>query len=806
MKKNLMRLCCLVLALVMALSMAACGKSGDASEAAPSGSAKKPAATAAPEFVYAAEFKPLMEKSKDWMSVREYNEDGMYFTKYEKVGERPHEGETPTYEGEFDIYSSFLYFMDASGKVTKLDSYTSLPPKEDDQGRRDYVSTADLNGICFTDDGFVTIEYVATSWVEGDAKKNSEEYWQDQKYTQDYYIRWFDKQGNELSCAPVDVPADTWLRGYNMQLDSKGNVVVANDQGLRAIAPDGTDAYTIQTDGWIDNLISMPDGRIGVSIYGEQMMLCFLDDEAGKLKDGVELNFDLYNAVPGDSNYDFYFSNGSNFYGMKLGEEPEKLFNWINCDVNGNNITVLDVTDDGRVVGLSNEWDSADQSYSYELVTMKQVPYDSVPHKETIRMAVMNIDYRMQEMLIKFNRKNDKYRIEVADYSEYNNDKDGWDAGMTKLNTEVLSGNVPDIFCLQGMNYRQLASKGILEDLYPYIDSDKELKRSDFFENVLKAMEVDGKLCQTVSGFYINSAVGAASVVGDEPGWTYDEFNAALNEMRERVPECTAFDQYMTRDGALQTCLALDMADFVDWESGEVSFDSEQFVELLEFANSFPTEFDWENYTYSESDDIGTRLSQGLQMLAQTSAYSIEDIFYNNYAPFLGGKITYIGYPTAHGTGNMISLAEASYGISSKSPYKDVAWEFLRNFFTKEYQQENYNLSSRIDVFEQKAEEATTIQYQKDSDGKFLLDEDGEKIPIVRFYMNDGKEVYNLEPEQVQQIRDLIESTTKVADYNQEILDIVSEQAAPFFAGQKSAEEVARLVQSKANIYVNEQR
>ena len=156
--------------------------------------------------------------------------------------------------------------------------------------------------------------------------------------------------------------------------------------------------------------------------------------------------------------------------------------------------------------------------------------------------------------------------------------------------------------------------------------------------------------------------------------------------------------------------------------------------------------------------------------------------------------------------GNMISLAEASYGISSKSPYKDVAWEFLRSFFTKEYQQENYNLSSRIDVFEQKAEEATTIQYQKDGDGKFLLDEDGEKIPIVRFYMNDGKEVYNLEPEQVQQIRDLIESTTKVADYNQEILDIVSEQAAPFFAGQKSAEEVARLVQSKGNIYVNEQR
>ena len=804
MKKKLTRLCCLLLALVMALGMAACGKGGDASQAS-SGEAKKPAATATPEFVYAAEFSPLLEKSKDWMNVREYDENGMYFTKTEKVGERPHEGETPTYEGEFDVYTSYLYYMDNNGKVTKL-AYNAMPPVEDDQNRRDFVSTSDINGVCFTSDGFVTLEYVLSSWEEGDAKKNSEEYWQNQKYVQQYYIRWFDKQGNELSCAPVEVPEETWLRGYNMKLDSKGNVVVANDQGLRAIAPDGNDAYTIQTDGWVDNLITMPDGRLGVSIYGDQMMLCFLDDEAGKLKDGVELNFDLYNAVPGDDKYDFYFSNGSNFYGLRLGEEPEKLFNWINCDVNGNNVTILDVTDDGRVIGLSNTWDSKDQSYSYELVTMKQVPYDSVPHKETIRMAVLNIDYRMQEMLIKFNRKSDKYRIEVYDYSEYNNDKDGWDAGMTKLNTEVLSGNVPDIFCLQGMNYRQLASKGILEDLYPYIDSDKELKRGDFFENVLKAMEVDGKLCQTVSGFYINSAVGAASVVGDEPGWTYDEFNAALAEMRERVPECTAFDQYMTRDGALQTCLALDMADFVDWETGKVSFDSEQFVSLLKFADSFPTEFDWENYTYSESDDLGSRLAQGRQMLAQTSAYSIEDIFYNNYAPFLGGKITYIGYPTAHGTGNMISLAEASYGISSKSPYKDVAWEFLRGFFTEDYQRENYCLPSRIDVFEQKAEEATTIQYQKDSDGKFLLDEDGEKIPIVRFYMDDGKEIYNLEPEQVQQIRDLIESTTKVADYNQEILDIVSEQAAPFFAGQKSAEEVAKLVQSKANIYVNEQR
>ena len=117
------------------------------------------------------------------------------------------------------------------------------------------------------------------------------------------------------------------------------------------------------------------------------------------------------------------------------------------------------------------------------------------------------------------------------------------------------------------------------------------------------------------------------------------------------MPEgCSAFDQYVTRDNILTTCLALDMADYVDWGSGTVRFDSPEFIRLLNFANSFPTEFDWENYDWSREESTEERLSQGKQMLVQTSAYSVEDIFYNNYAPFMGGKVTYIGYLTANGT------------------------------------------------------------------------------------------------------------------------------------------------------------
>ena len=804
---------CMLLALCMALSLAACGSSGSSGSAP----ASTPEATAAPEDVYASEYKSLFGKSKDYVSIRSWADDGMYYSQWEKVGEKIPEGVKPQYEGQYDVYETFLYYMDKDGKVTKLENYKTMDAPENPGDYREYFSGSDLSGIRFTPDGFVTLETTYQSWNDGDGNyaMYSEEYFAHQKFTQTFYVRSFDRQGNNLTTAEVSVPEGGWLDAYSMQLDGKGNVIVNDGQQLRAIGLDGQDAYEISVNGYVNGVVRLPDGRIAVSTDGENgSLLSILDSDSGKLIDGAAApSLDLYSTVTGNGDYDLYYTNGSWFYGYKLGDaEPTKLFNWISCDVNGSRVQVLDVSDDGVITGALSNYDLKDNTYSLDLVTVKKVPYDSVPHKQPISMAVMYLDYNVQDMVIDFNRKNPEYRIEVTDYSEYadpNADANANDAGLTKLNTEILSGNVPDILCLNGLNYRQLASKGILEDLYPYLDNDSELKRDDFFPNVLKALEVDGKLCSTVSGFYINSAIGAADVVGDEPGWTYDEFNAALASMPEG---CTAFDQYVTRDGILSTCLALDMADFVDWNSGKVSFDNEEFIKLLRFADSFPTEFDWENFDWSKEESTETRLAQGKQMLVQTSAYRIDDIFYNNYTQFLGGRITYIGYPTAHGTGNMISFSDSGYAMSSKTPYKDACWQFLRGFLTKDYQENNvFSLPSRLDVFDAEAEEAATVQYQKNADGQFLLDDNGEKIPVVRSTIwnkdtQKTEEIYALTEEQVQQIRELILTTTKVADYDQAILDIVKEQAAPFFAGQKTAEEVARLVQSKANIYVNEQR
>ena len=103
-----------------------------------------------------------------------------------------------------------------------------------------------------------------------------------------------------------------------------------------------------------------------------------------------------------------------------------------------------------------------------------------------------------------------------------------------------------------------------------------------------------------------------------------------------------------------------------------------------------------------------------------------------------------------------------------------------------------------------------TPQYEEDADGNILLDEDGNKKQISRggIGMADGSvhEFYAMTQEQADKLLEVIETTTRVVNTNDSLIQIVTEEAQAFFAGQKSAEEVARLTQSKVNIYVNEQR
>ena len=829
MKNTFKRLSALALALIMAFTACACGNS----DAAMKGDETK---EETPAYIYNTEFKTLLSDSERSLNPRLFTDDGFYAVSYEKVGERElEEGETLEYEGQLDIYGSKLFFVDFDGNYKELTDYKSvnsdvilsdpelIPEGYDPAAVREKYTGSDLYGLGMGNDGnLIAVEsaYISYNTAPADVIKDTEEYYNYYNYNNYYFIRKLNTDGSEISSARIILGQDEYIYANNIIVDDNNNVLLGGDGGVYVIAPDGSVAGRISDDNgetWIDSISRLKDGRIVGTTYGANgMELRVIDTATLSYGDTLPIPNEAYSITEArGGDYDAYYTSGSNFYGLKFNEDgsdytSEKLFNWINCDINGDSVSNLLVREDGSVVTVINDYDSAGERTEVSLATVNLVPYDSVPHKEEITLATQYLNWDIRNKIVSFNRKNDSYRIVVKDYSEYNTEED-YSAGQTKLTTELLAGNVPDIIDLNGMPYTQLASKGLLTDLYEFIDADAELDRGDFLPNVLQAMEVNGGLYSTLCGFGVGTVMGASSVVGDEPGWTYDEFDAALAMMRESVPECDPFDIYTTQSDILQTCLMLDMNDYVNWTTGEVNFDNQSFVDLLTFAAQFPESFDYDNYEYTSEDSTDVRIAQGRQMLLQTHIYSMDNLAY--YDSYFGGNTTYIGFPTSDGSNGSLLSLDPGYAISAKSEYKDVAWEFLRMFFTEEYQSDErnvYEIPTNLNAYNSRLKTAMTPEYYKDADGNYILDENGEKIPMAKMSFgteNGTVDVYALTQEQADKLTDLITATTAVADYNNNsVFEIVAEQSQAFFAGQKTAEEVAKLVQSKANIYVNEQR
>jgi ABC-type glycerol-3-phosphate transport system substrate-binding protein len=168
-----------------------------------------------------------------------------------------------------------------------------------------------------------------------------------------------------------------------------------------------------------------------------------------------------------------------------------------------------------------------------------------------------------------------------------------------------------------------------------------------------------------------------------------------------------------------------------------------------------------------------------------------------------GEPVTFIGYPTSSGKGSAISPSEITLGVSSKSKNKEGAWEFVRTFLTPEYQTKEYLWGFPV------LKSALDEKLNKAMEPEFYTDESGNQVksPKTTWGYDDAEfEIYEATQEDVDAIKFLIDNVDSVYDYNTEIYKILSEEAAPFFTGQKSAKDVAAIIQSRVQIYVNENR
>jgi ABC-type glycerol-3-phosphate transport system substrate-binding protein len=247
----------------------------------------------------------------------------------------------------------------------------------------------------------------------------------------------------------------------------------------------------------------------------------------------------------------------------------------------------------------------------------------------------------------------------------------------------------------------------------------------------------------------------------------------------------------------LQMAIFYNIEEYVNWETGNVYFDTGGFAQLLEFADRFPAEFvfDWENDEWFDESEL---IATGRQIMSNASFGGFRDI--EMYLRNFGGDIVFKGYPTESRNGNSLSLG-MTLAITTSCVDKDGAWEFMRTFFTPDWQRENSSWRFPLNqtIFDELIVEAMTEREPPEWDD--WAPRPRVDMPTMPGWGPDEP----LTQAQVNQVLALIDSVTGVTDWNESLMEIITEGAEDFFNGRGSAQDAARIIQSRASILVAEQ-
>lgn len=556
------------------------------------------------------------------------------------------------------------------------------------------------------------------------------------------------------------------------------------------------------------------DGTAIVCFYkGEDwsnQYIAIVDLESGavsnetKLPDSVK-NQGMYNIYPG-ADTDVVFGSSDGVYTYNIGDDAsKKMMDYVNSDVDASGFENIVVLDDTHFLasyygfsmdGRSNRCTSL---FSY-------VKPEDVVEKQVLTLASMYLDNTLKTKIIEFNKTNSDYRIVTRTYDKYNTDDD-YMAGYTQLNNDFIGGNAPDIICLEdyGMPISSYIKKGLLADIDKLIQNDEELSKLEYLDNVFEAYRVNGKLYRVVPSFSIQTFCGKRSIFGESKGLTLD----SLKQVMQKYPDANLIEMGMDKESLLRQAMYFGASELLDLENGTCNFDSQYFIDLLEFINSQKigenntenfTDDDWQEYW----NNYELQYRDNKTLLRNNYMYGFSDLK-RTYSAVFGEEVSFVGFPTQNGTGSILSAGNVMLGIYAKSSSVEGAWQFVRQFLTKDYQDQIAKGYNGFPVLKSSFMEAS----KEPMEPSFWYDENGNKVYMeeeedITWVGNEQVPLKKLTQEQVDRVIDFITSVNTTGYYNEDIVNIVIEEATPFFEGQKKAKDVASIIQGRIKPYVNE--
>lgn len=539
---------------------------------------------------------------------------------------------------------------------------------------------------------------------------------------------------------------------YIIALERNGDVSLAKyNTEMQLVAEISVPGYTSLLTHGEDIYVSAFESETqytekGTEVFRERTILYQLKDMSLKRVQTLDGNFDSFFTYDGT----LCLSDAEGVYTLNLETmEQSKLADWENLGLGGTMESFLAALTIDNMFFLSTTLDS---SAVLLLTTIAPEPDE---HTITLTLGYWALLPEDEMAIQSFNRSQNDYQIELICYYPKSGDIE---AAMAQMNAELLTGDPPDLYALNGMNIGAMENTGLLLDLHTLMDADSSFSAEGYYENIWELFETGGKLYEFLPDFSLAGLTGPKSVLGERIGWTLDD----LEEYTEEP-----LVSHSSNSDFLHGCIRYGDLGLIDTEHKTCRFDSDEMLSLLSLCDKLPDE----------------RRGSGLMQESWLSSIYI----WQQLREEAGEDIVCTGYPSETETGPAVNAFYA-FAVSASTENQEGAWEFLK-YLLRDNQQEIYAWSYfpvKKAVLEAQLEKAQLPTTDQNSP----------------FYGSDSEPLTEADAVYLQS---LIGSASRRAMPYTDILDIVVEESEPYFSGDKTAEAVADIIQNRVSIYLAEQ-
>lgn len=559
---------------------------------------------------------------------------------------------------------------------------------------------------------------------------------------------------------------------YDSKTDSFYTVGHTTNEGLQVLKFDAktgkkisSEKYTAQSDVNLADYKPVPSGGLcKIDTLGNITMF---DMEAQEAKTIVDNNW-----------YTPYFSD--------LSEDV----NLVSCD------------SDTVVIHSSKtiEYSFAFSGFDETVTILKKCENNPHEGKKIIELATpidRGITEYLSNAIYEFNRTDNEYLIRV--WSKY---KSGIKTGrdMTMLNVdnekvytmiqELKGDDAPDLAIGIQKNYAMRDE--IFEDLTGYLDQavlDKQ------FANIFEAAKIGGKQYFLPITLEIEGLVTDKNLIKDGAvGITFEDYDKMVkNDLDGFAPYDYPGSTYNYRKDFLLSCIDTKAA----IEGGQADFGTEQFKKAAEYSKEHfnedgftkPADYVWDDEI--KKPRTGCRYDKIDSYVGYVHACKSSE-----------GNYTIIGTPSVDASGPRFRAIE-TISVTALSDMKDGCKKFINYLFSGagfgESSKEFQNIVTNKEVMARNM----SIITEKNNIGQDMMVE----MSNYMSGMADFSNFYGYKTATKEMEKNLMESISSISSYYYDdpvLTGFISEDIAPYYAGDRSIDDVIKIINDRAYKYVKE--